>query len=155
MKKMSPCIWCSSKNYFVKFLFQLHVSQLGNFDKIPEINNLKRGKIYFESQFQRFQFIVVWSHCSGPMARQYIMVGLTWWGTAAHLMVWPLILEGETVTSFLQRAPPPKFLLPPNIPWSYESISGSICWWSQSSQDPIIFQRPYLWALLHWRPSLQ
>jgi hypothetical protein len=38
-------------------------------DKIPEINNLKPGKVYFGSQFQKFQPIVAWFYHSGPVLR--------------------------------------------------------------------------------------
>jgi hypothetical protein len=44
-------------------------------------------KVNFESQFQRFQFMVTWSHCFGPLGTLYIVVGLcgkgglftSWW----------------------------------------------------------------------------
>jgi hypothetical protein len=42
-------------------------------DKVPEINNLKGGNIYFGSQLQRFQFTVAGSSVSGPVVRQNIM----------------------------------------------------------------------------------
>jgi hypothetical protein len=40
-------------------------------DKIPEKNNLKRGKVYFGSWFQS---MASWSHVFEPGARQNIMV---------------------------------------------------------------------------------
>jgi hypothetical protein len=49
--------------------------KLPHYDKILEINILKGGRIYFDSQFQRFQSIVTWLHYFGPLVRQNIMAG--------------------------------------------------------------------------------
>jgi hypothetical protein len=40
--------------------------------------------VYFGSQFQNSQFIVIWSHLFGPVVRQNIMTDNS---KAAHLMV--------------------------------------------------------------------
>jgi hypothetical protein len=42
--------------------------------QILERNNLKGGKVYFVSSFQRLQFMVCWLHISGPEMRQNIMM---------------------------------------------------------------------------------
>jgi hypothetical protein len=55
-------------------------------DKIPEINNLKGGKSYFGWWFERFQFMVTWSCCFGSLARQNMMVEITWLSRASHIM---------------------------------------------------------------------
>jgi hypothetical protein len=41
---------------------------------MPETENLKEGKTYFSSWFQRFPFMVIGSIALGPTARQNIMV---------------------------------------------------------------------------------
>jgi hypothetical protein len=43
--------------------------------KIPEITNLKRGKVHFGSQCWRAQSMMEWPHCFGTVAGQHIMVG--------------------------------------------------------------------------------
>jgi hypothetical protein len=47
-------------------------------DKIPEINSLKRRKIYFGSQFQRPQPMVLSPAAFGLMVRQNLRVGSLW-----------------------------------------------------------------------------
>jgi hypothetical protein len=40
--------------------------------KLPDIDNLKTGEIYFDSQCQRFKLMVTWSHLFGSLVRQNI-----------------------------------------------------------------------------------
>lgn len=42
-----------------------------HYDKIPEVDNLKEGKVYFVSEFQRLQLTVAF----GPVVSQYTMAG--------------------------------------------------------------------------------
>lgn len=38
-----------------------------DYDKIPEITKLQGQKIHLDSQFWRFQFMIGWFHCFGPV----------------------------------------------------------------------------------------
>jgi hypothetical protein len=48
-------------------------------DEIPDKNNLKGGKIYFGSQFEKFQSMVIWLHCFGPEESQNNISSQTVW----------------------------------------------------------------------------
>lgn len=65
-------------------------------DEISEINNLKRGNVYFGLRFQRFR---PWSLacCCGPVVRQNNMVGSSWWNRAVHLVMVGSRERGEGV----------------------------------------------------------
>jgi hypothetical protein len=52
---------------------------------MPEIINLKEEKVYFGSQFQRFQSMVAWLYCFGPMTAVHHGES-SWWG-GLHLVV--------------------------------------------------------------------
>jgi hypothetical protein len=47
-----------------------------HYDKLPEIINLKEGKVYFGSQLKRVQSIDTWPCRFGPMMAQHIMAGV-------------------------------------------------------------------------------
>jgi hypothetical protein len=54
---------------------------------IPDRNQLKKGKIYFGSQFPRFHPVVTWPHCfCGPVARQIFMMERAWLRKSGYLM---------------------------------------------------------------------
>jgi hypothetical protein len=52
-------------------------------------------KVYFGSQFQKFQFMVAWPCCFRPVAAQYIMVGGTDWGRCSPNGGWEAKRETE------------------------------------------------------------
>lgn len=42
-----------------------------HYDKMTETNKLQGEKFYFDSWLQRFQFIVPWFRCLGPVSAQW------------------------------------------------------------------------------------
>jgi hypothetical protein len=73
-------------------------------DKIPEVNNLSGGEVYFGSLFQRFQFRVGCSIVFVPVVRQSIKAGSAWWSKAVHIMV--AGIKEETRITFKVTPPP-------------------------------------------------
>jgi hypothetical protein len=71
------CLSIQSYNYQVILKYCDCVSQISITMK-KYLNNLKGGKLYFDSQFQRFQFIVTSLYHFGPVVRPNIMVGTVW-----------------------------------------------------------------------------
>jgi hypothetical protein len=47
--------------YFMSVLVTCH------YGTIPETINLKGGKVYFGSWFQKFQSMAIWTYCFGPV----------------------------------------------------------------------------------------
>lgn len=58
-------------------------------------NKLIMRKWYFGSQFWRFQFLISWSHCFGPVERTHIMVAFS-----CEIIYW---VSNKRVGSSLQR----------------------------------------------------
>jgi hypothetical protein len=55
-------------------------------DKYLGLTKLKRGKVCFVSQFQRFQAMLVWPRCLASVIKQNITAGSAWWSEAAQLV---------------------------------------------------------------------
>jgi hypothetical protein len=126
-------------------------------DKIPNINNLKGGRIYFGSWCPRFQFMpalvpLLWTW-DKPDHQQRSHSGAklltSWWpgrqrekrmvrGQGIHFK------DTLPVTYFFQAGATIQFLPPPNSAFNCESISALI---HSLGHDLITSQKSHLWTL--------
>lgn len=116
--------------------------------KTLSLNNLKEGKVYRNSWFQRSQSMVCWTYHHGPKARNHVMAR-TWWGTnAAHFMAagkwwgwvvpfkgfknpfksscWSLFLPLHITTSHNSIIQGPN--LQPRSLWGHLKLDPCTCW---------------------------
>lgn len=93
------------------------VSQLSHgYDRIPETTNIEGEKIYFHSQFQRFEPKVTCAICFRPLAAPYIMAAGAH-GRGRLLASWQLRSKESTVgqaPSVPSRTCPGTYFLPPS-----------------------------------------
>jgi hypothetical protein len=63
----------SSENWYCLCVHQRPWCELDFhcYNRMPDINNLKEGKIYYESWFQKFYFMVDWLYCLEPEAEYH------------------------------------------------------------------------------------
>jgi hypothetical protein len=85
-------------------------------EKIPDVSNLKRGIIYFDSHFQWFQSIVLGSIYSGHRVRQNIIMQKHV-AKATHLLAsWEAQSKKETQNKIQTPRTCPNAPLPPARP---------------------------------------
>jgi hypothetical protein len=104
-------------------------------DKRSETINLKWGKVYFVSQFQRFWFTVAWPwwfgvhHCGRTWRKRFVYLMAAGKQKRKGLAFWFLLQRhnSDIVTPLL---PPP----PPHAPWSPNFFNvppppnSTMCW---------------------------
>jgi hypothetical protein len=111
----------------------------------------KEGKVCLGSQFQRFQLMVTWPHCSGLVLKQNILTGSMWLFTS-----WQPGGRGQNITfqDMSQWSASSNKSLLLNSPLRNELVDGLIHWWTQTPHDPVTSRVPPLKAAaLRTNPS--